>query len=84
MWSFSEKLLIINDDELDAKVQEITSLFPNIGEKTVSGRLKHLGIVIQRDRVRESLRRVDPSGVNVEVFCIVESTAYRPQMLYGM
>lgn len=45
----------LSDQELDTIVQEITSLFPNCGEKTVSGRLKSRGIIIQRERVRESL-----------------------------
>ena len=50
----------ISDVELDDVVREITALFPRIGEKSVSGRLRSKGIFIQRERVRESLRRVDP------------------------
>lgn len=53
----------LSDSELDTVVREITSLFPKCGEKTVSGRLKSCGIMVQRERVRESLWRVDPSGV---------------------
>ena len=50
----------MTDGELDDAVREITSLFPRCGEKSVSGRLRSKGILIQRKRVRESLRRVDP------------------------
>lgn len=53
----------LSDSKLDALVIEITSLFPLCGEKSVQGRLRSRGIVIKRDRVRESLRRVDPSGI---------------------
>lgn len=54
---------VITASELDDKVQEIVSLFPNCGEKTVSGRLKANGITVQRQIVRESIHRVDPLGV---------------------
>lgn len=53
----------ISELELDSKVREITAMFPNCGEKTVSGRLKCHGIIVRRESVRESLRRVDPVGV---------------------
>jgi hypothetical protein len=33
------------------------------GEKSVSGRLRSQGIHIERQRVRDSMHRVDPSGV---------------------
>ena len=53
----------LSDTELDSIVSEITSLFPRSGEKTISGNFKSRGILIQRECARESLRRVDPSGV---------------------
>ena len=53
----------INDGELDFVVSQITKLNPGCGEKSVTGRLRSAGIVVQRERVRESLRRVDPIGV---------------------
>ena len=53
----------LSDFELDAMVHEIIHLFPNCGEKTVSGRLKSSGIFIQRDRIREAIQRVDPLGI---------------------
>ncbi len=53
----------ISDSELDEMVARIISLFPRSGEKTVSGKLKSQGHLLQRERVRESLRRIDPDGV---------------------
>ncbi len=54
---------LMSDDELDSIVSEVVSLFPRIGEKPISGKLRSRGILIQRERVRQSLRRVDPYGV---------------------
>ena len=53
----------ITDNELDNMVYEITSAHPQCGEKSVSGRLKSQGVRVQRQRVRDSLHRVDPSGI---------------------
>lgn len=53
----------ISEAQLDTKVQEITTLFPNCGEKTVSARLRSNGIIVRRESVRQSLHRVDPLGV---------------------
>ena len=39
-----------------------STLSPQSGEKTISGRLKSHGVRVQR-RVRDSLHRIDPSGV---------------------
>ena len=56
--TFSE----ISDSDLDQNIQEILQLTPNSGESYVKGSLKAKGIAVQRSRVRESLRRVDPIG----------------------
>ena len=45
----------LSDTELVSIISEITSLFPRSGEKTISGNFKSRGILIQRERVRESL-----------------------------
>ena len=41
-------------------IQEITTLFPQSGEKMISGRLRSCGVRVQRQQV---LHRIDPSGV---------------------
>ena len=53
----------ISDVDLDSHVREITNLFPRCGEKTVCGRLRSCDIRVPRQRLRESLHRVDPSGI---------------------
>jgi len=46
-------------------MESMTSLHPESGEKIVSGRLQSQGICVQRERIRESLCRVDPGGVQL-------------------
>ena len=53
----------ITNAELDEKVLRIVSMFPMCGQKSVDGRLKSEGLRMSRKRIRESLRRVDPFGV---------------------
>lgn len=54
------RFTVLSDMELDNLVKSVVELFPNCGEKTISGRLKATGVFIQRERVRDAMRRVDP------------------------
>ena len=77
----------LTDLELDCAVREITSMFPRCGEKSVSGRLRSKGMLIQRERVRESLRRVDPLGVRSRcrrVLCRRKYQVSSPNALWHM
>ena len=67
----------ISDLELDNAVCEITALFPRIGANSVSGRLRSKGMFIQRERVRQSLRRVDPLLVRSRCRRILHRREYR-------
>ena len=58
-----QTLVVPSDTKLDEIVESMTSLHPESGEKSVSGRLQSQGICVQRERIRESLCRVDPGGV---------------------
>lgn len=79
----SDRYSLMNDLELDTVVKEITVLFPPCGEKSIYGRLRSRGIHIQRERMRASLRRVDPSGVlsrcrsvlHRRVYCVKSANA---------
>ena len=55
--------MAITDAHLDSLVIEIASLLPRCGEKTVNRRLRS-GIRVPHQRIRASLRRVDPSGIH--------------------
>ena len=53
----------ISDENLDNVVQEIKRNFPNTGYKRMKGFLSQRGYTVQQERIRESMRRVDPEGV---------------------
>ena len=54
---------VITDKDLDELVKNFVSTFPTAGQKTLAGHLSSLGYRIQRAKIRESLYRVDPLGV---------------------
>ncbi|PIK43029.1 hypothetical protein BSL78_20114 [Apostichopus japonicus] len=53
----------VTDPELDEMVTAALTKNPNYGEKMVQGLLSSKGITVQRQRLRDSLHRVDPEGV---------------------
>ena len=55
----------ISDSDLDRQVAEILQLTPYSGESYVRGGLKGRQIHVQRERVRESIHRVDPIGRSI-------------------
>ena len=52
----------ITDTALDEQVRNIQCHHEDAGYRMVGGILRSTGYVVQRDRVRQSLRRVDPIG----------------------
>ena len=50
----------ITDDELDVNVREILEATPNAGQCLIEGGLRRRGVCIQRHRIQEAIRRVDP------------------------
>jgi transposase InsO family protein len=66
----------ISDDDLDNLVTEVVQLYPQCGEKTISGRLICQGVRVQRQRIRSSLHRVDPIGVTNRLRCALHRRAY--------
>lgn len=53
----------IVDEELDNQVKDVKLFNPNIGSKNLAGYLASRNIKVPRQRIRESLQRVDPLGV---------------------
>ena len=60
---FIQEFSHMNDADLDELVTAFVRCFPSAGQKTVAGYLQSHGHHIQRWRIRESLLRVDPWGV---------------------
>jgi AraC-like DNA-binding protein len=52
----------LSDQDLDTAVQEILNIQPHTGNKRMTGYLAARGFRVQQQRIRESMRRVDPEG----------------------
>lgn len=53
----------VTDDELDNQVRDIKLYNPDVGSKNLTGYLASRNIRVARQRIRDSLYRVDPLGV---------------------
>jgi len=73
MVEFSE----INDQDLDELVAEFVNIFPCAGQKTLAGYLQTRNYHIQRWRIRESMLRVDPCGVQQRMRSILHRRRYK-------
>lgn len=71
-----EKFSAITDADLDIIVQEIKVTSPNCGSKLLQGYIHSRGICVQRKRVRESLSRIDPLGVQARKCRCVHRRTY--------
>ncbi len=58
-----DKFSDISDKQLDDLVKQVINVNQRMGANAVVARLRVLGYKVQRQRVRESLERVDPAGV---------------------
>ena len=79
-----KKFSTLSDADFDEHVRRICSLNPLIGENTVSARLTYRGIHVQRERLRASLRRVDPKGVRARVKCVLRRCQYAVPAPYDL
>ena len=57
----------ITDNDLDSLVDEITVRLPTCGVRSILGMLRAQGVCVQRERVRASLHRTDPQGVEIRL-----------------
>ena len=72
----SDMYATISDSDLDEKVREIKEYYPNHGSRMLQGQLKSQGTRVQRHRIRESLRRIDPLGCMLRWFNTVQRRNY--------
>ena len=57
-----QRYSMLSDVDLDQQVMDIHGRHPESGYRMIEGVLRSEGVLIQRERVRQSLRRVDPAG----------------------
>ncbi len=60
----------LSDQDLDTAVQEILNIQPHTGNKRMAGYLAARGFRVQQQRIRESMRRVDPEGTLMRALVI--------------
>ena len=66
----------ISNHDLDRMVESIKHRHPNDGERLMIGHLHHLGIVVQRSRVRASIHRVDPINTAIRRSLTIRRRVY--------
>lgn len=67
----------ITDNDLDDQVREVTQNNESLGQRIVQGMLSSQGIIVQRQRVAESLIRVDEAGVALRWCRAIHRRVYR-------
>ena len=75
----------LNDLELDELIQSYQTQFPMFGNRQMQGLLLSNGYRIQQSRIRESQRRIDPSGAIIRRLNVLNRREYRvpaPLSLY--
>lgn len=73
----------ILDAQLDELVEDQCTLHPQCGEKSIEGTLQCMRVHVQRRRVRDSLRRMDPI-LELGGVCKEHSIVDRVQMHSGI
>ena len=69
--------MAISDADLDSLMRNIARLFPQCGEKSINGRLRGQGVKVSRQRIRDSLHRVDPMGVHSRCRGLLQRRKYQ-------
>ncbi len=77
----------LSDTDRDSVVLDVLTQFPTAGYNRITGYLRARGIRAQRDRVRNSMRRVNPEGVFLRSFHLFTTNRRRytvkgPQSLW--
>jgi len=62
-----ERYSAISDDDLKQRVTDLVQNNPNLGEKSIDGLLRSNGVIIQRQRLRDTLWAVDPEGIQLRL-----------------
>lgn len=70
----------MDDTCLDAITQRFVDSHPNSGERSLTGFLRSTGLRVQRYRIRESLMRVDPRGVQMRFRQVLHRRRYNVTM----
>ena len=67
----------LSNADLDQQVMNIHSRHPDSGYRIIEGVLRSEGVLIQRERVRQSLSRVDPAGAQRRLTRVLHRRQYQ-------
>lgn len=73
--SFSD----ISDEDLDSLVTRFVATFPNAGQNTLADYLQSCNLHTQRQRIRDTMTRIDPEGTALRTRNILRRREYRVQ-----
>lgn len=65
------------NEELDEHVRAVVGFNRLIGPNTVMVQLRNNGIRLQRERVRQAMRRVDPAGFSIRTMQRIQRRSYK-------
>ena len=68
--------VVLDDSELDSLVRDIQREFPNAGYRRIHSQLISRGVKVTQSRVRESMHRTDPEGVDMRWLNITPRAVY--------
>lgn len=74
-----QKYSDICDDELDSILRQLQRDHPNCGQLLLLGYLREKGVVVQRQRLRESIARTDPIRRHIRWHQVVTRRTYSVQ-----
>ena len=72
-----ERYSSISDCNLKERVTSIVRSNPNLGERSIDGILRSTGLIIQRQRIRDTMWSVDPEGVQLRLRRTLHRREYR-------
>ncbi|XP_065924261.1 uncharacterized protein [Magallana gigas] len=75
--SYDMILSLLDDDMLDSWVSRGLSIFPRAGYKTIQGFLRSESICVQRQRIRDSMHRLNPSRQTLRSMTVIRRRTYR-------
>ena len=56
---------LCSDEELDGIIANLKNTLPHVGERIIIGHIRGLGLCIQREKIRQSIRRIDPVNTSL-------------------
>lgn len=86
-YGLERKYSVLTDLQLDALITIFKELNPDAGLRFAMGFIRRYGLRIQRQRVQESIKRIDNTGQSIRYYRTINRWTYRvsrPNYLWHM